>query len=321
MNKRSWTNGAGEARDRNAAMTVIGAPASQLGTYAAPPSASHIEIPPEPLKPAPVAAPKKRRTAAKSSPALTTEAAPRKTPVLRAPESSLAPRVHATRTAAPQRRDSSAKPRTPTRRAKSRAAAQDAVARGDCETVDRDAAEVRKRLGQARANGRTAAERGGEENAGSDDVQGTSAAGTGPMGAGCADPRACADPALSRPKKGKQVAKRTRNAASAQNTADVATLKVPTDPGALADGPAYVRSVAQHVDLVAASARLVISTDEKVSKAELDRLRELIFGKGGPPPTEEEFRIDLTGFPRPNRGPANAAAMAATNLGGERDDS
>ncbi len=303
MNKRFWTNGAGEAHDRNAATALMGVPASQLGTRATAPSAAQIEIPPEPLKPAPVAAPKKRRTAAKSSPALTTEAAPRKTPVLRAPESSLAPRVHATRTAAPQRRDSSAKPRTPTRRAKSRAAAQNEVARGDCKTVDRDAAEVCKRLGQARANGRTAAERGGEENAGSDDVRGTSAAGTGPMGTGCADPKACADPALSRRKKGKQMPKRTRDTASPQNTADVATLKVPTDPAALADGPAYVRSVAQHVDLVGASARLVVSTDEKVSKAELDRLRELIFGKGGPPPVEEVMRIDWTDVPRPDRGP------------------
>jgi hypothetical protein len=82
---------------------------------------------------------------------------------------------------------------------------------------------------------------------------------------------------------------------------DLEKLKVPTDPEALADGPSYVRAVAQHVDLVGASARLVVSTDEKVSKAELDRLRELIFGKGGPPPADETLRIDWTNIPRPER--------------------
>ena len=316
MSKRSWTNGDGEACDRDA-MPLMDASASQDG-----PPAPKIEIPPEPLKPAPVAAPKKRRTEAKSSAALTTEAAPRKSPVLRAAKNASVPRTHATRTAAPHRRDSFSQPRTtPTRRAKSHADAQKAVARGDCKSVDRDAAELRKRLGQARANGRTTAERGGEENAGSDDVQGTSAAGTGPMGTGCADPKACADPALSRPNESTEMAKANQNAASPQNSADVAALKVPTDPAALADGPAYVRSVAKYVDLVGASARLVVSTDEKVSKAELDRLRELIFGKGGPPPAEEEFHIDLTGFPRPNRGPSNAAGVSATISGGERDNS
>jgi hypothetical protein len=55
------------------------------------------------------------------------------------------------------------------------------------------------------------------------------------------------------------------------------------------------------VDLVGASARLVVSHDEKICKAELDRLRELIFGKGGPPQFEEPLRIDWTGVPRPER--------------------
>src|SRR5258708_37551616 len=104
-------------------------------------------------------------------------------------------------------------------------------------------------------------------------------------------------------------------------TAEGAVLEVRTAPSASAAGHAYVRSVAQHVDLLAASARLVVSTDEKVSKAELDRLRELSFGKGGPPPAEEEFRIDLTRFPRPNRGPSSAAAVSATISAGERNDS
>jgi len=93
-------------------------------------------------------------------------------------------------------------------------------------------------------------------------------------------------------------------------------LQVPTDLAALVDGPAYVRAVASQVDLVGASARLIVSADEKVAKAELDRLRELIFGKGGPPPADETLRIDWTGFPRPNREPPAFAEAS----GGERDD-
>jgi len=93
-------------------------------------------------------------------------------------------------------------------------------------------------------------------------------------------------------KKGKQMPKRTRDTASPQNTADVTTLKVPTDPAALADGPAYVRSVAQHVDLVGASARLVVSTDEKVFQGRTGPVARIDFGKGGPPQVEEGFQFD-----------------------------
>jgi hypothetical protein len=48
------------------------------------------------------------------------------------------------------------------------------------------------------------------------------------------------------------------------------------------DGSAYVDAVAARVDLVAASVRLVSSEDEKIAKGELDRLREMKFGKVGP---------------------------------------
>lgn len=75
-------------------------------------------------------------------------------------------------------------------------------------------------------------------------------------------------------------------------------LKAPTDPAALLDGPSYVRAVASQVDLVAASAKLVVSTDEKIAKAELDRLRELIFGKGGPQPADETLQIDWSAMTR-----------------------
>lgn len=75
-------------------------------------------------------------------------------------------------------------------------------------------------------------------------------------------------------------------------------LKVATDLAALADGPSYVRAVAAKVDLVGASAKLVVSTDEKIAKAELDRLRELIFGKGGPQSADETAQMDFTSMYR-----------------------
>jgi hypothetical protein len=93
-------------------------------------------------------------------------------------------------------------------------------------------------------------------------------------------------------------------------------LKVPTDLAALEDGPSYVRAVATKVDLVGASAKLVVSQDEKIAKAELDRLRELIFGKGGPAAAEESTRMDWTGFPRPMREPS----LTSQPSQGERDD-
>jgi len=116
---------------------------------------------------------------------------------------------------------------------------------------------------------------------------------------GCHEDRqACAGVALS-PQKENLMTKGTSTQPDEKTLAEVEKLKVPTDPEALADGPSYVRAVALHVDLVGASARLVVSHDEKVSKAELDRLRELIFGKGGPQQGDEPLRIDWTDVPRP----------------------
>ena len=43
------------------------------------------------------------------------------------------------------------------------------------------------------------------------------------------------------------------------------------------------------MDLVAASVRLVSSDDEKIAKAELDRLREMKFGKVGPAANTNEI--------------------------------
>jgi hypothetical protein len=72
----------------------------------------------------------------------------------------------------------------------------------------------------------------------------------------------------------------------------------PTDSEAMQDAGAYVNAVAERVDLVAASVRLVQSTDEKIAKSELDRLREMKFGKVGPAAAEEPPRLDFSNWPR-----------------------
>ena len=334
MSRKSFANGACSGPPRQTS-PVIAAPAAHPADVAI---ATKIpfEIPPEPLNPAPVAAPKTLRTAGESSPVPAAEAAPRKSPalraartstVLRSPVTSTALRSHVTRNAADDRRDSPLKPRaTPTRRAKSHKVVQsngrhavDCLAGAqsvDGTTVAQSAEQLRNRLANARVNGRIAAAQGSQENAASDDVQGTSAAGTGSMDTGCADLNACADAALSRLDDETLMAKPKSNAPNEKTSVELDALKVPTDPAALMDGPTYVRAVAQHVDLVGASARLVVSQDEKVCKTELDRLRELIFGKGGPAPVEEPLRIDWTDFPRPDRDRRNNDETT----GGERGD-
>lgn len=75
----------------------------------------------------------------------------------------------------------------------------------------------------------------------------------------------------------------------------------PTDSDAMQDAGAYVKAVAERVDLVAASVRLVESGDQKIAKAELDRLREMKFGKVGPATAEEQAWPELGDLPRPPR--------------------
>lgn len=78
-------------------------------------------------------------------------------------------------------------------------------------------------------------------------------------------------------------------------------LAGPTDPAALQDGAAFVNAVAEKVNMVAASVRLVKSKDEKTSKAELDRLRDMRLGKVGAAPVEELIRVEPGDIPRPAR--------------------
>ncbi|HVO59241.1 MAG TPA: hypothetical protein VMT51_16255 [Dongiaceae bacterium] len=151
------------------------------------------------------------------------------------------------------------------------------------------------------------------------------------MGTGSPEHGSDAGPALSREdaardgEGGESVTKKRTQASSEGGMATgagaaAAALYTPTDPLALLDGSAYVRAVALKVDLVAASARLLASPDDKTVKGELDRLRELIFGKAAATqpvaPVDEGLRIDWEGFPRPKRGMQSTEAT-----GGERDDS
>jgi hypothetical protein len=78
-------------------------------------------------------------------------------------------------------------------------------------------------------------------------------------------------------------------------------LPGPTDYEAMQDAGAYVNAVAERVDLVAASVRLVQSGDVKIAKSELDRLREMKFGKVGVAAADEFVRADFGDLPRPPR--------------------
>ena len=154
--------------------------------------------------------------------------------------------------------------------------------------------------------------------AASDDAHISHAAGIEPTGPGRADrlspdrPQnegdACAAAALPRQEIEKEEMARPKPDEAAQANKSNDELKVPTDLAALEDGPSYVRAVAAKVDLVGASAKLVVSQDEKIAKAELDRLRELIFGKGGPPPFEETVQMDFSSMYRTAPEPAKCDA-------------
>ena len=72
-----------------------------------------------------------------------------------------------------------------------------------------------------------------------------------------------------------------------------------TNFAALQDGAAYVNAVASRVDLVGASVLLVGSEDEKIAKSELDRLREMKFGKGPVTVIEEYGQVEPGNIPRP----------------------
>lgn len=131
--------------------------------------------------------------------------------------------------------------------------------------------------------------------AATDDASGAFDAGTAHSSAVCSNHDACAGAAPPPPP-------RSRGRA-AQNELQVIPLPGPTDFAAMQDGSSYANAVAARVDLVGLSARLLQSTDEKIAKAELDKVREMKFGKVGTNTTtiEESITVDWTGVPRPPR--------------------
>ena len=261
-------------------------------------ASTHFEIPPSPLNPATVAAPPAGRSTVNRRSVLSA-AAPLKRKAVR----SRRDRVSGTRANFPKVRGNAAakheqRGAAPAGDGRSAAAqvAEETAAQADRTALahELDCSAVASANGCSIVVCEPAV-------AASDDAHEKIAAGTKSMDEGRAIRKARADAALSRQKEEKPMP-RAQSPESEQKALAVSeSLKIPTDPEALLDGPAYVRAVAMHVDLVGASARLVVSTDEKVSKAELDRLRELIFGKGGPAQVDEPLRIDWTGIPRPDR--------------------
>ncbi len=115
-------------------------------------------------------------------------------------------------------------------------------------------------------------------------------------------PQACAEvtPPHSGKKRGKKN-KQDKNQDVRRKSLKDFLLAGPTDFAAMQDGAAYVNSVASRVDLVGASILLLGSTDEKIAKAELDRLRDMKFGKPGAAVIDESLRLDSSDWPRPLR--------------------
>lgn len=131
------------------------------------------------------------------------------------------------------------------------------------------------------------------DQAASDDVSGASVANAAFSAAAGSARDACAEAAPSPP---------SENNGSGSGTGKrEVRLPGPTDYEAMQDAGAYVNAVAERVDLVAASARLVQCGDEKIAKSELDRLRDMKFGKVGAAAVEEPTRLDFGDLPRPQR--------------------
>jgi len=95
-----------------------------------------------------------------------------------------------------------------------------------------------------------------------------------------------------------------RNGAAPRANGESASGTAPTNPtdlAAMQDAVAFVDAVAARKDLVVVSVELLDSKDEKIKKAELDRLRDMKFGKvsvaGGPGDEPQSIILDA---PRPS---------------------
>ena len=90
------------------------------------------------------------------------------------------------------------------------------------------------------------------------------------------------------------------SASSPKGASGTAPAK-PTDLAAMQDAVAFVDAVAARKDLVVVSVELLDSKDEKIKKAEIDRLRDMKFGKvsvaAGPGEEPQSIILDA---PRPS---------------------
>lgn len=131
--------------------------------------------------------------------------------------------------------------------------------------------------------------------AASADARETSVAGAAPNGAACSDREAYADAAPAQPRKGSRAGGLPRH--PDDKTAQEPPFAGPTESAALEDGPSFARAVSARVDLVGVSASLLCCRDEKIQKAELDRIRQLLFDNPNAP--EEPPRIDFGDLLKP----------------------
>jgi len=154
-------------------------------------------------------------------------------------------------------------------------------------------------------HGPSSLERGGisarGEHAASDDESGTSASEAANSSATRRNRRTCADSAAS-PRSGN----RDKNVSSEKSAkGKKIEFPGPTQSEAMQDGPGFAAAVGVRVDLVAASASLLQSTDEKIRKAELDRIRDMKFGKVGAPGATAEGPVLMWDTSAPDPGPTD----------------
>ncbi|HET8923826.1 MAG TPA: hypothetical protein VFN26_12635 [Candidatus Acidoferrum sp.] len=128
-------------------------------------------------------------------------------------------------------------------------------------------------------------------------ANGSAGANDSVTGSGAAGARVAAESSQSQGKKGRP---RPSSESSSQDNGDAIHLLRRTGAVAIEDGAAYFDAVAARVDLVGASVRLIINADLKISKSELDRVREMKFGKTGAA-VEEVIRVEPGDMPRPPR--------------------
>lgn len=127
------------------------------------------------------------------------------------------------------------------------------------------------------------------------DARGPSAAGAAVTHAACTDREIYADAAPALLQQASCSGGPPRH--SEKSAPPEPSIAGPTESAALEDGGSFARAVAARVDLVGVSARLLCRGDEKIQKAELDRIRQLLFESQNA--IEEPPRIDFGDLLKP----------------------